>query len=86
METQAQIWGITVHVITDHLLASFQTRVMAGWLTAELSKEGHQVALLSNMTEEQRAVFIQRFRDGKAKVLVTTSVSSVRGKSITSIV
>ena len=60
---------------------------MAVWLTAELRKEGYQVALLSrDMTEEQRAVFIQRFRDGKDKVLVTTSVSSVRGKSITSIV
>ena len=60
---------------------------MAVWLTAELRKEGYQVALLSrDMTEEQTAVFIQGFRDGKDKVLVTTSVSSVRGKSITSIV
>ena len=81
METQAQIWGITVHVITDHLLASFQTRVMAGWLTAELSKEGHQVALLSGeLTVQQRAAVIERFREGKEKVLVTTNVCA-RGKS-----
>ncbi|XP_067872916.1 ATP-dependent RNA helicase DDX19A isoform X2 [Heterodontus francisci] len=51
------------------------TRKTAGWLAAELSKEGHQVALLSGeMMVEQRAAVIQRFRDGKEKVLVTTNV------------
>ncbi|XP_043561234.1 ATP-dependent RNA helicase DDX19A-like [Chiloscyllium plagiosum] len=51
------------------------TRKTAGWLAAELSKEGHQVALLSGeMMAEQRAAVIQRFLDGKEKVLVTTNV------------
>uniref|UniRef100_A0AAR2LSR3 RNA helicase n=1 Tax=Pygocentrus nattereri TaxID=42514 RepID=A0AAR2LSR3_PYGNA len=51
------------------------TRRTAGWLAGELSKEGHQVALLSGeMQVEQRAAVIQRFREGKEKVLVTTNV------------
>ncbi|XP_053463349.1 ATP-dependent RNA helicase DDX19B isoform X2 [Nycticebus coucang] len=51
------------------------TRKTASWLAAELSKEGHQVALLSGeMMVEQRAAVIERFRGGKEKVLVTTNV------------
>ncbi|XP_010873647.2 ATP-dependent RNA helicase DDX19A isoform X2 [Esox lucius] len=53
------------------------TRKTAGWLAAELTKEGHVVALLSGeMTVEQRAAVIERFREGKEKVLVTTNVCS----------
>uniref|UniRef100_A0ABM5EPC1 RNA helicase n=1 Tax=Pogona vitticeps TaxID=103695 RepID=A0ABM5EPC1_9SAUR len=52
-----------------------QTRRNAKWLCCSLSKDGHQVALLSGeLTVEQRADVIQRFRDGKHKVLVTTNV------------
>ena len=59
---------------------SLQTRKTASWLAAELSKEGHQVALLSGeMVVEQRAAVIERFREGKEKVLVTTNVCA-RGK------
>ncbi|KAF7461901.1 hypothetical protein GHT09_013785 [Marmota monax] len=51
------------------------TRKTASWLAAELSKDGHQVALLSGeMMVEQRAAMIERFREGKEKVLVTTNV------------
>ncbi|KAG7221670.1 hypothetical protein INR49_000037 [Caranx melampygus] len=54
-----------------------QTRKMAAWLTAHLTKEGHRVALLSGeMTVEQRAAVIERFRNSKEKVLVTTNVCS----------
>ena len=57
------------------MFSSFQTRKTASWLAAELSKEGHQVALLSGeMVVEQRAAVIERFREGKEKVLVTTNV------------
>ncbi|KAM6976952.1 ATP-dependent RNA helicase DDX19A [Aplochiton taeniatus] len=53
------------------------TRRNASWLASELVKEGHQVALLSGeMTVEQRAAVIDRFREGKEKVLVTTNVCS----------
>lgn len=59
------------------LIVFLQTRKMAAWLTANLTKEGHQVALLSGeMTVEQRAAVIERFRNGKEKVLVTTNVCS----------
>lgn len=61
-------------------LCVIQTRKTAGWLAGELSREGHQVALLSGeMQVEQRAAVIDRFRDGKEKVLVTTNVCA-RGK------
>ncbi|KAJ3586466.1 hypothetical protein NHX12_012864 [Muraenolepis orangiensis] len=54
-----------------------QTRSMALWLCNRLFKEGHQVALLSGeLMVEQRAAVIERFRDGKEKVLVTTNVCS----------
>ncbi|XP_070824564.1 ATP-dependent RNA helicase DDX19A isoform X2 [Chaetodon trifascialis] len=53
------------------------TRKIAAWLTANLTEEGHQVALLSGeLTVEQRAAIIERFRNGKEKVLVTTNVCS----------
>ncbi|KAK2102768.1 ATP-dependent RNA helicase ddx19a [Saguinus oedipus] len=55
------------------------TRKTASWLAAELSKEGHQVALLSGeMMVEQGAVVIDRFQEGKEKVLVTTNVCARR--------
>ena len=42
-----------------------------------MSKEGHAVALLSGeLTVEQRAAVIKRFREGKEKVLITTNVSA----------
>ena len=65
-----------VEVTAAHsTLCVSQTRKTAGWLAGELSREGHQVALLSGeMQVEQRAAVIERFRDGKEKVLVTTNV------------
>uniref|UniRef100_A0A3B3CHI2 RNA helicase n=1 Tax=Oryzias melastigma TaxID=30732 RepID=A0A3B3CHI2_ORYME len=54
-----------------------RTRATASWLSAILKQEGHQVALLSgDLTVEQRAAVIERFRNGKEKVLVTTNVCS----------
>uniref|UniRef100_A0A3Q2DWE9 RNA helicase n=1 Tax=Cyprinodon variegatus TaxID=28743 RepID=A0A3Q2DWE9_CYPVA len=53
------------------------TRKMAAWLASRLIEEGHQVSLLSGeMTVEQRAAVIERFRNGNEKVLVTTNVCS----------
>ncbi|XP_066111093.1 ATP-dependent RNA helicase DDX25 [Saccopteryx bilineata] len=52
-----------------------QTRQNAKWLTVEMMQDGHQVSLLSGeLTVDQRASIIQRFRDGKEKVLITTNV------------
>ncbi|XP_037539821.1 ATP-dependent RNA helicase DDX19B isoform X2 [Nematolebias whitei] len=53
------------------------TRKTAAWLAENLTKDGHQVALLNGeMAVEQRAAVIERFRSGKEKVLVTTNVCS----------
>ncbi|XP_077162454.1 ATP-dependent RNA helicase DDX25 isoform X2 [Paroedura picta] len=52
-----------------------QTRKNAKWLALQLTNDGHQVSLLSGeLTVEQRADIIQRFREGKHKVLITTNV------------
>lgn len=54
-----------------------QTRKSAAWLAAKMVKEGHATALLSGeITIEQRLAVINRFRDGKEKLLVTTNVSA----------
>ncbi|CAG03813.1 unnamed protein product, partial [Tetraodon nigroviridis] len=54
-----------------------QTRRMASWLAESMTREGHQVGVLSGeMTVEQRAAVIERYREGKEKVLVTTNVCS----------
>ncbi|NXI99609.1 DDX25 helicase, partial [Psophia crepitans] len=52
-----------------------QTRRSADWLAVEMSRDGHQVAILTaELTVAQRADVIQRFRDGKEKVLIATNV------------
>ncbi|XP_077105653.1 ATP-dependent RNA helicase DDX25 isoform X1 [Ranitomeya variabilis] len=52
-----------------------QTRKTANWLSREMASDGHQVALLSGeLSVSDRANIIQRFRDGKEKVLITTNV------------
>lgn len=52
-----------------------QTRKTASWLAETMAKEGHAVALLSGELEiEQRINIINRFREGKEKVLITTNV------------
>jgi len=54
-----------------------QTRKTASWLTEALTKEGHAVALLSGELEiDQRINILNRFREGKEKILITTNVLS----------
>ena len=61
---------------------TIQTRKTASWLSEQMAREGHAVALLSGeLNVEQRASVIERFRAGKEKVLITTNVSA-RGKDI----
>ena len=53
----------------------FQTRKAASWLSQKMSQDGHAVALLSgDITVEQRIAVLNRFRDGKEKLLITTNV------------
>ncbi|XP_069473389.1 ATP-dependent RNA helicase DDX25 isoform X2 [Ambystoma mexicanum] len=52
-----------------------QTRKIARWLSEQMTKDGHQVALLSGeLAVDQRAAVIERFRKGNEKVLITTNV------------
>ncbi|NWU93671.1 DDX25 helicase, partial [Upupa epops] len=52
-----------------------QTRRSADWLAVELNRDGHQVDILTaELSVAQRASVIQRFRDGKEKVLIATNV------------
>ncbi|XP_063211453.1 ATP-dependent RNA helicase DDX25 isoform X1 [Chroicocephalus ridibundus] len=63
--------GITV----GQAMIFCQTRRIADWLSVEMSQDGHQVAILTaELTVAQRANVIQRFRDGKEKVLIATNV------------
>ncbi|CAI6352071.1 unnamed protein product [Macrosiphum euphorbiae] len=54
-----------------------QTKKMALWLVSQMVEQGHAVALLSGeLTVQQRISVLDRFREGKEKVLVTTNVLS----------
>uniref|UniRef100_A0A8C2DUP4 RNA helicase n=1 Tax=Cyprinus carpio TaxID=7962 RepID=A0A8C2DUP4_CYPCA len=65
------VWKFAERVVPDPNII----KLKPNWLAGQLSKEGHQVALLSGeMVVEQRAAVIERFRDGKEKVLITTNV------------
>ena len=56
---------------------SCQTRKAASWLAEKMTADGHSVALLSGeITVEQRLAVLNRFRDGKEKLLITTNVSA----------
>ncbi|KAM8795508.1 ATP-dependent RNA helicase DDX25 [Eudromia elegans] len=62
-----------------------QTRRLAEWLSRAMAADGHRVALLTaELSVAQRAAAIQRFRDGKEKVLVTTNVCA-RGIDVTQV-
>jgi len=53
------------------------TRRIASWLTEQMTKQGHAVALLTGELDvKMRADIIGRFRAGKEKVLITTNVSA----------
>ena len=53
----------------------FQTCKAASWLSQKMSQDGHAVALLSDeITVEQRIAVLNRFCNGKEKLLITTDV------------
>lgn len=52
-----------------------QTRKSAEWLAGEMCRQGHSVALITgDSTTDQRIAVLNRFREGKEKVLVTTNL------------
>jgi superfamily II DNA/RNA helicase len=70
------------HGLTCLLLVYLQTRKTASWLAEKMSRDGHAVALLSgDLTVDQRIAVLDRFRDGKEKVLITTNVLA-RGEPV----
>ena len=63
----------------------FQTRKAASWLAQKMTEDGHAVALLSGeITVEQRIAVLNRFREGKEKLLITTNVCA-RGVYVESV-
>ncbi|XP_065655323.1 ATP-dependent RNA helicase DDX19A isoform X3 [Hydra vulgaris] len=53
------------------------TKKSVNWLAEKLSKDGHAVGLLTGDLEiEQRIDILNRFRDGKEKVLIATNVAA----------
>ncbi|XP_068700197.1 ATP-dependent RNA helicase DDX19A-like isoform X4 [Montipora foliosa] len=51
------------------------TRKAVSWLAQKMTAEGHSVALLSGeITVQQRLAVLNRFREGKEKLLITTNV------------
>ena len=58
---------------------SFQARKFALLLARKMTADGHSVALLSGeMRVEQRLAVLNRFREGRKRLLIATNVS-VRG-------
>ena len=58
----------------------FQTRKAASWLAQKMTEDGHAVALLSGeILVEQRIAVLNRFREGKEKLLITTNAVCPRG-------
>ncbi|KAF5294067.1 hypothetical protein FQA39_LY13541 [Lamprigera yunnana] len=53
------------------------TRRTASWLAEKMTKDGHAVGVLTgDLSVEQRIAVLDRFRNGKEKVLITTNVLS----------
>uniref|UniRef100_A0A1B6MQS9 RNA helicase n=2 Tax=Graphocephala atropunctata TaxID=36148 RepID=A0A1B6MQS9_9HEMI len=68
----ANIYGVAT---IGQAMIFCHTRRTASWLSERMSKDGHAVALLSGeLTVEQRIAILDRFREGKEKVLITTNV------------
>jgi len=68
----ANIYGA---VIIGQTMIFCQTRKTASWLSQKMSADGHAVAMLSGeLSVEDRIKVLDRFRDGKEKVLITTNV------------
>lgn len=68
--------GINYRLLNDSINI-VQTKKTAHWLAEKMTQADHTVGLLTgDLTIEQRAAIIKRFRDGKEKVLITTNVSA----------
>ena len=70
----ANIYGV---ITIGQAIIFCHTRHTVTWLAEKMRADGHMVALLSgDLTVEQRLNVLNRFREGHAKVLITTNVLS----------
>jgi len=68
----ANIYGV---ITVGQAMIFCQTRRTASWLVTKLVQDGHSVALLTGeLTVEQRIAVLNRFRDGRERILITTNV------------
>ncbi|XP_054270477.1 DEAD-box helicase Dbp80-like [Macrosteles quadrilineatus] len=68
----SNIYGV---VTIGQTIIFCHTRKTASWLAEKMTKDGHAVALLSGeLTVNQRIMILDRYREGKDKVLITTNV------------
>lgn len=70
----ANIYGV---ITVGQAIIFCHTRKTASWLAEKLTKDGHTCALLSGeLSVTDRIGVLDRFRDGKEKILITTNVLS----------
>jgi len=71
-EALANLYGV---LTIGQSMVFCHTRKSASWLASKMVKDGHAVGLLTGELEiGQRLSILNRFRDGKEKVLITTNV------------
>lgn len=71
-EALANLYGV---LTIGQSMVFCHTRKSASWLSQKMSQDGHAVGLLTGELDiEQRLNILNRFRDGKEKVLITTNV------------
>ncbi|CAB4043961.1 ATP-dependent RNA helicase DDX19A-like [Paramuricea clavata] len=71
-ESLSNIYGV---ISIGQCIVFCNTRKAAAWLSEKMTRKGHSVALLSGETTvEQRIALLNRFRDGKEKLLIATNV------------
>ena len=70
----ANIYGV---ITIGQAMIFCHTRQTVTWLAEKMKADGHMVALLSGeLTVEERLIVLNRFREGDAKILITTNVLS----------
>ena len=70
----ANIYGV---ITIGQAMIFCHTRQTVTWLAEKMKADGHMVAQLSGeLTVEERLIVLNRFREGDAKILITTNVLS----------
>jgi ATP-dependent RNA helicase DDX19/DBP5 len=71
-EALCNLYGV---VSIGQAMVFCHTKKSAGWLAGKMHQEGHAVALITGeSTIEQRIAVLNRYREGKEKLLITTNL------------